>query len=232
MRYQGVVCALGAMVAFAGAAEARGGSAELHVELGDAGDGIGGAAQIAGVTPGAALGLITGATNANEQDFVDAYRIRITDPELFLATTNGSGFDTMLYLFDMDGNGLLANDDSSGVVTQSTLVGSSDDGTGITIGVGTYILAVTGFQMDPVDLLGQAIFDIPIGNLSEVSGPDGAGGGNPLDAWQDNTVLGGAATGSYSITLRGVSVVPTPGVVGLAGAAGLGMGVRRRRRRA
>jgi hypothetical protein len=231
MQIQGVMCALCAvgLVLRAGSG-AVAGAHVTHNESGDAGDGVGGAAQIAGTNPGDVLGVINGATDSASQDFVDAYRIQITDPGAFFATTDGSSFDTMLYLFDTAGNGLLANDDTSGVVFQSTLVGASDDGTGISVGLGTYILAVTGFQMDPVDLLGQAIFDIPIGSLTEVSGPDGAGGGSPLSAWQDNTVLGGAATGSYSITLRGVGVVPTPGVVGIAGAAGLSMGMRRRRR--
>ncbi len=230
MRSAAKSCAIGAVgLLVVGGAGSRAVGA-THAESGDAGDGTGGAFQIAGVVPGDPLTSITGATSGAGNDFVDAYLIEITDPAQFFATTtSGTGFDTMLYLFGTGGNGLLANDDVSGSIL-STLGNTSDDGTGVVVGVGQYILAVTGFQMDPVNTLGQKLFDIPIGSLTEVSGPDGAGGADPATDWQDNTVLGGAATGAYTITLRGVNVVPTPGVVGIAGVAGLGVGVRRRRR--
>ena len=206
-------------------------SAQAWIENGDAGDGVGGDYQLIDNSQGPTLTQIVGSTDSQQNDFVDTYLLTINNPGIFAASTEaGTTFDTILYLFDVGGLGLVANDDVSGASTRSRLVATSDDGTGISVGVGTYILAVTGFQMDPVDLLNQNLFDIPIGNTSEISGPDGAGGANALDDWQDNTVLGSAATGDYTVTLTGVGPVPTPGVVTIFGGAGMLAAGRRRRK--
>jgi hypothetical protein len=205
-------------------------SAEAWIENGDAGDGVSGNFQVIDNSQGATLTQIIGSTDDQANDFVDTYLLTINNPGIFAADTlSGSNFDTMLYLFDVAGLGLLANDDVSGVSTRSRLVATSNDGTGISVGVGTYILAVTGFQMDAVDLLNQALFDIPIGDVTQISGPDGAGGANALGGWEDNTVLGDAATGDYLVTLTGVGPVPAPGVMAIFGGAGA-LAARRRRR--
>lgn len=198
-------------------------------EVGDAGDGLGGNWQVIDDSQGNTLTEITGVTDDAASDFLDAYLFSIEDSMEFSASTqNGSTFDTVLYLFEMNGAGLLANDDISAVSTRSRLVASSNDGTGINVGPGIYFLVVTGFQIDAVDSADQLLFDIPIGDNTQISGPDG-GGMNQLDDWVDNSVLGVAATGSYTVTLTGAGIIPTPGSVALFGAAGL-LGFGRRRR--
>ncbi len=224
---RGVLYAAGAGVCLLGLTS----SAQAWIEVGDAGDGVGGNYQVIDNSQGATLTAIVGNTDGDGGDFVDSYLLTINDPITFTATTvGGAGFDTMLYLFDVNGFGQVANDDVSGISVRSRLVGSSNDGTGITVGVGTYLLAVTGFQMDPEDILGQTIFDIPIGSATEISGPDGSGGGSVLAQWEDNSVLGSAATGNYSVSLEGVGPVPAPGAVTLLGATGAFAGGRRRRK--
>ncbi|MCZ6697685.1 MAG: hypothetical protein O7D94_01990, partial [Planctomycetota bacterium] len=102
------------------------------------------------------LGTIIGQTGLEGviTDFQDMYIIRIVDPMNFTATTVGTGtdnaFNTQLWLFDINGRGLLANDDDAsqtGMPEQghSTIPFMANDGTGQTIpAVGTYFLAISG----------------------------------------------------------------------------------------
>lgn len=197
-------------------------------EVGDAGDGIGGNYQIVDGSQGAVINEIVGVTSSAAGDFVDAYLISIVDPANFRASTEGAGFDTRLFLFDINGFGLLANDDSPQAAGfGSLLLGQSSDGTGIVLAQGLYILAIAGFELDPVDSNGDEIFDI-ISPFTEISGPDGPGGANALAAWEDNTALGLAATGAYRILLEGVGPVPAPSSAILFTLAGMTM-MRRRR---
>lgn len=227
MRNEIIACALCSVVVCASGRALAGG---FHSEVGDAGDGVGGAWQDPVGIPGDNLSTISGSTSSGMGDIVDAYRIRIVDPMQFLAqTSGGASFDTMLYLFDLSGNAVLANDDFSSLIVQSSLGPMATDGTGASVVAGDYILAVTGFQYDPIDGAGQNLFDIPIGDTTEISGPDGAGGMNPHAGWEDNSVVGIAASGEYTISLRGVEIVPAPGAAVLLGGAGIGFAGRRRR---
>src|SRR5262245_62140467 len=88
-------------------------------EIGDAGD-LPGTAQIAvGSNP---LTQITGSLGLMDGDL---YRIHISSPSTFSATTVGAGgtlIDSQLFLFDSAGMGIYANDDQiGGGGTRSTL---------------------------------------------------------------------------------------------------------------
>jgi hypothetical protein len=73
---------------------------------GDAGDLPATAQVVSGSGP---LTAITGNLGASD---VDMYQIIICDPLIFEATTvGGATFDTQLWLFDLNGNGVLHNDD-------------------------------------------------------------------------------------------------------------------------
>jgi hypothetical protein len=70
------------------------------------------------------LTAITGNLGASD---VDMYQILICDPLNFEATTvGGAGFDTQLWLFDLNGNGVLHNDDdpSTGALQSRIGVGA------------------------------------------------------------------------------------------------------------
>ena len=93
-------------------------SAQVWTEVGDAPSFPDGQAQI---TRGeGALSTIVGATDDIETgDLRDAYCVRITDPDSFLATTDpetdpgaNGDFDTRLFLLRPDGAPLLANDNT------------------------------------------------------------------------------------------------------------------------
>jgi hypothetical protein len=98
---------------------------------------------------GSTLTRINGRTFAGllQDDLVDLYEISITNPTTFLATTQGSGFDTALFLFrkviGSDGvaeaRAVAMNDNSISSVTYSKLVGSSIPG----LTAGAHYIAVT-----------------------------------------------------------------------------------------
>ncbi len=151
-------------------------------------------------------------------DLEDMYLIFIMDPIGFSATTVGPGtaFDTQLWLFRadpdgvLDGTGLLGNNDVSAVDDASILGPMSDDGTGISISVpGLFYLAISGGgpPLPPPDQSGR--FPVALGlnifNLespTEISGPDGPGGMFAIDEW-----VGEGEVGSYVIALEGVSFI-------------------------
>ncbi len=155
-------------------------------------------------------------------DFQDMFKISITSTffEIFTDATphpDGSipNFDTQLFLFDENGFGVLGNNDVAGAGGFSKILGP--------ILPGTYFLAISGLGSDPVSDTGL-IFDFA--TPTEVSGPDGPGGADPIVGWS-----GPGETGFYSIQLIGAEFVPGPGAFGLFAACGL-IGRRRRRRQA
>ena len=201
------------------------------LEQGDAGSMIS-SAQLPSRPNGAAqLTSISGnlASAFAEPDYEDLYRIRITDPVNFSIRPAFADFNVVMYLFNItvnnEGYGLLGADDESPTSNLPKLVGSSNDGTQvIVVYPGDYVLAVTGFGRVPVSRTGP-IFDFE--SPTEISGPDGRGGINPLAGW-----TGVGETGHYSFTMVATDfpTTPTPGA-GLALVGGMGaMGLRRRRR--
>jgi len=210
----------GCMVAFMFGIAVGQAQALTHVEVGDAGD-LPGTAQTAHGTP---LTLIVG-TIASSTD-ADMYLIQVVGP--FGATTvglEGTLSDSKLYLFDLNGNGVWANDDAaSGSTIRSAI---TDDN----LPLGCYYLAISGFGLEPFSAAGQIFNDEGPPNTQH--GPDGPGGGSPITNWVSTST-----TGDYVIELRGVAectdqthAVPEPVTAGLSlvALAGLGLAATRRR---
>jgi hypothetical protein len=202
---------IGAAVAFAAPA-----GATPWTESGDAGELVGTAQVTIGVGDLTSIDGDIAATSA------DLYLLHIYDPTAFSATTvGGATFDTQLFLFDSAGVGVYANDDSSGF--QSTLPAGNVNGP---TAVGDYLLGITGFNYDPVNV-GGLIFS-PSG-FSDVPGPNNT---DPLTGWTGTAL---SNFGTYSIALTGASFaqatsVPEPGTALLMGAGLLGLVLLRRRR--
>ena len=134
----------------------------------------------------------------------DMYVICITDPANFSASTVGlAGFDTQLWLFRCDGTGVVHNDDSGGL--QSRI----DNSTGCLSGLqaGTYLLAITGYNQDPVDANGSLLWNNS--PFSAVRCPDGPGASNPMVGW-----TGSGGSGNYGIALTGAYFVAQGGCEG------------------
>jgi hypothetical protein len=155
-------------------------------------------------------------------DLEDVYLINIQTPMQFCAKTvvkgevpgccmpcppdcvladQGTNFNTQLWLFSASGHGLLGNDDDPVDPPRSRIGNASDDGTGITVTTpGLYYLAISGGpDRIPVSVTGP-IFQQAI--PTEVSGPDGLGGLDPLNGW-----TGPGLQGDYEIVLCGVQFI-------------------------
>jgi len=201
------------------------------IERRDAGSTIG-TAQVPERPEGApALLSIAGtlAEGLDAPDYEDLYFIRITTPGSFSIRPAYADFNPVLYLFNVtvngEGYGLLANDDESLLSTLPKLVGMSNDGTQVIVSFpGDYVLAVTTQGRYPVSRTG-AIFDLA--SPTEVSGPDGPGGINPLQGWE-----GSGQIGRYGFTLEATDFprTPAPGAALTLGLGGL-LATRRRRSR-
>ncbi|MEN3000795.1 MAG: hypothetical protein ABDI19_03005 [Armatimonadota bacterium] len=171
--------------------------AQTWTEQGDAGD-LPTTAQIIS-SPGATpcrtpVTRIQGFLSARDADM---YVICITDPDNFAASTvNLVGFDTQLFLFRCDGVGVVHNDDT-GVLLQSTINNSP----GCIPSPGVYLLAITRYNLDPADVLGQLLWnDAP---FNQIRCPDGPGRDNPMATWTGASLEGGL----YTIALQGAYFV-------------------------
>lgn len=196
------------------------------IEQGDAGPIFASAQRILGVGQ---VSSISGTLSAGllTPDLEDVYLLRISQPTMFSFDFSLAQFDCQAWLFNVtQANelfGLLANDNVNGNAAWSLIAGPSTDGSGAQVTQpGVYALAITGLGRVPVSRTG-AIFNIA--SPTEVSGPDGQGGLNPLESWQ-----GDGQTGEYTILTQGVEFfdVPSPGVAGVM-LGGLVMASRRRR---
>ena len=200
----------GVMAALAGPAQA------FHfVESVDAGLLPGTAKEIVGT---GVLETISGNLTAGD---IDLYKITITNPATFSATTFGTTpLDTQLWLFRVNGTGIAANDDT-GLDLYSTLPAGNALYSGLL--AGEYLIGISAFNNDPfssgIPMFGGCGF-------SAVCGPTVAGA---LTSWTTSS----GASGPYVITLTGASgVIPEP-TAALLFALGFGViGSTRRRARA
>jgi hypothetical protein len=171
---------------------------------------------------------------------VDMYQIYISDPVNFSAMTlpvlNGAA-DTELFLFNLSGLGIYANDDISGSNTLSCLpsAGVSNPcpvmraGLGPLVG-GYYLLAVAESDNQPYSSgdpsMGTAQYIFTMGASTDLAGPDSTmGGGSPVIGWDGNAFTNPLAPdrGLYDIELTGVTTsLPEPSSFALLlGGAGL-----------
>ena len=178
--------------------------ADDFVEVGDAGQTPGMASATPGVNPltGIVGTFTAGATHA------DVYRIFIANPATFSATTiGGTTVDTQLFLFTTAGLGIVGNDDF-GLGVQSG-IGAGFAGGSITgaLAAGEYLLAITQFDIDPINAAGLEIFtDAFSGAQTPILGRGAFTG-----------FSAGGGTGTYRIALTGanhvaggVTAVPEP----------------------
>lgn len=218
-----LVCTMvGALVAASGAALAG----PDWVEQGDAGANFATAQRVLGngqvhsISGSLSSGILT-------QDLEDVYLLRITEPTAFSFDFRLAQFDCQAFLFNVtQANelfGLLGNNDAGVEQPWARIAGPATDATQAQVTLpGVYALAITGLGRVPVSRTGE-IFNFA--SSTEVSGPDGPGGINPLSGW-----AGDGQTGSYTILTSGVGFydTPTPGV--LAAMLGGAAVVARRRR--
>ena len=179
------------------------------VEDGDAGNSISTGQRVKGNNSG--VNTISGSTSggggfvggSDGGDFQDLYLIFIDDPLAFNASTAGPAgdatFNTRLFLFRIDGRGVLYSDDVSPNDNRSVLKG----GKGIP-GRGVYGLAIAGTPSLPQTTGGSPMF--PFAPPGESVGPTKEGANASLGGW--NPAAGD--TGSYLLSLTGVRFIPEP----------------------
>ncbi len=153
----------------------------------------------------------------------DMYEIYISDPSVFLATTIGTGADPVLnpalYLFDVNGNGKVGNDN-----TASGAQASISDGS-LTAGLYYILIASSGHL--PASGNTEIFGDLT--NTTNTSLP-----GSPLviDKYKETGATPSPADGGkgYEIDLTGAEFAsPEPATVGLIGLGLAGLAWRARR---
>ncbi|MEY2712533.1 MAG: hypothetical protein RL005_755 [Planctomycetota bacterium] len=162
---------------------------------------------------GSTLTRISGRTSLTslvQADLVDLYEINITNPANFSAKTDGSSFDTVLFLFRrvIDNNGtpqaqpVAMNDDVSDIDIWSQLGGSTGALTGLNAGI--HYLAVTKTGGVPIACMGEPSF-APLFTYTPgektVYYPSASQASRTLCDW-----ISGGEGGDYQINLTGAVV--------------------------
>jgi hypothetical protein len=158
-------------------------------EQGDAGD-LPETAQATGTDTSTPLSTISGALDAND---VDMFAIYIADPSAFRAETNTTttDFDSQLWLFDVNGNGIVHDDDSAGSL-RSRITNANN----CIPGPGIYYIAISRWNRDPIDCDGNAIW-------TSASNACAASGRSRVASWTGST-----SAGTYQIVLQGAFTAP------------------------
>jgi MYXO-CTERM domain-containing protein len=206
----------------------------------DAGSTIG-TAQIINTT--GSVNTITGRLNGTALlggDFQDCFLLDISNPALFSLTTSPGiggtpGFDPMMFLFRVDelngqlvAKAVMANNDKAVGNPQAALQRETNDGSqSIVATAGLYLIAISGFGSQPINAQGQFIFN------QEFLQPGIFGGPTQNQQVSDYLLAGwntDGSSGSYVMTVTGVSgtQLPAPGAAALLALAGLA--TRRRQR--
>jgi hypothetical protein len=158
-------------------------------EQGDAGD-LPETAQATGTDTNTPLSSISGALDAND---VDMFAIYIADPNAFQAETNTTttNFDSQLWLFDVNGNGIVHDDDSAGSL-RSRITNANN----CIPGPGIYYIAISRWNRDPRDCDDNAIWT-GTANACAVAGR------SRVASWTGST-----SAGTYQIVLQGAFTAP------------------------
>jgi hypothetical protein len=158
-------------------------------EQGDAGD-LPETAQATGTDTSTPLSSISGALAADD---VDMFAIYIADPSAFRAETNTTttNFDSQLWLFDVNGNGIVHDDDSAGGL-RSRITNANN----CIPGPGTYYIAISRWNRDPRDCDDNAIW-------TSVSNACAVAGRSRVASWTGST-----SAGTYQIVLQGAFTAP------------------------
>jgi len=158
-------------------------------EQGDAGD-LPETAQATGTDTSTPLSTISGVLDAND---VDMFAIYIADPSAFQAETNTTttNFDSQLWLFDVNGNGIVHDDDSAGSY-RSRITNANN----CIPGPGIYYIAISRYNRDPIDCDGNAIW-------TSASNACAASGRSRVASWTGST-----SAGTYQIVLQGAFTAP------------------------
>jgi hypothetical protein len=161
-------------------------------------------------------------------DFEDMYRVIIAVPTAFHVRTDpgsggGADFNTQLWVFAVNGLGILGNDDAFDPGVGSNLFQFATDGSGAGIlQPGEYLIAISGLLNRPT-AGGLHIFNFA--TTTEISGPDGPGGEFPIDGWDTDP---NCHFGDYVLSLQGIVGIPGPGALAVL-VGGLFIGRTRRR---
>ncbi|BAZ40319.1 filamentous hemagglutinin outer membrane protein [Calothrix sp. NIES-4101] len=165
-------------------------------EVGDAGQ-LPSTAQTIPIVPGIFVEKISGSLDSTND--VDLYQIELQGNQTFSASTTflSQVSDTRLFLFDSNGFGVYANDDTS-ILLQSSLPSKNP----LTPkNPGTYYLAVSQYPVTAVSNGGEIFsFLTP----TEIRGTTVKGGSLPLSGWDGN----GVEQNTYTILLSGLNAVP------------------------
>lgn len=149
-----------------------------------------------------------------EGDFEDMFLVRIANPGSFQMRTvdplTGDEFNTQIWVFDLDGRGILANSLDLSNPPFSLMGNAANDGSGSTIvAPGLYYIAISGGDgvgpgRHPVDADGLPIFNFDPSFPELIYGPASP---EPVVAWK-----GEGEIGDYEIEFIGVEFVPVGSV--------------------
>lgn len=181
-----------------------------HLEVGDAGQSL-----VTSQALGAGISSINGSISGD----ADMYRFN-WGGGAFYVNTQGTDFDTQLFLFNSSGAGVWGNDDG--------LPGLGSYIEDAALASGTYYLAISGFDLDPYSASGLMFQSHPYSPQYAALNP-----GEPLTGWSGYEYDGGA----YQLNFRSATgetvetgSVPEPGTLALLGLGLIGMFAGKRRK--